>query len=166
MTSKRTSWISAVSGVFLLTGTVTACSKTAEPSGDLARDLNAAASNAGSAPAPAITLAPTSGSRDVVSAIEQSPDARRANASPKAKSEPQRPEVSPPPAAKEPVPITAAPTTAVAAAPPATSPPSPASPTSAQPSPSRRPTQMQPAQTGRYKTEAEVIRDAPFPIKP
>ena len=158
--NKRTSWISGLAGVFLLTGTMTACSKTAEPSGDLARDLNAAASNAGSASSSALTLAPTAGSRDVVSAIERSPDARRAATTPKAKFAVQRPEVAPPPAAKEPQPITAAPTTAVAAAPPATA------PTAAEAAPSRRPTQMQPAQTGRYKTEAEVIRDAPFPIKP
>ena len=158
--NKRTSWISGIAGVVLLTGTMAACSKTAEPSGDLARDLNAAASNSNSA----LTLAPVSGSRDVVSAIEQSPEVRPARTTPKLKSGPQRPEAAPPPPAVVPQSVAAAPTAAVATVPTATAPA--VTPAVEPPSASPRPTPMQPARTGRYKTEAEVIRDAPFPIKP
>ncbi|MEO7104488.1 MAG: AfsR family transcriptional regulator, partial [Gemmatimonadaceae bacterium] len=72
----------------------------------------------------------------------------------------------PPPPAAVPQAVTepVAPTAVVATVPSAASPA--ASPAAALPSTSKRPTQMQPAQTGRYKTEAEVFRNAPFPINP
>lgn len=156
MTNRHGAWLSGLTGITLAAGAMVACSKPATPSADLTRDLDAASSPS------ALTLAPTSGRRDVVSSVEQSPEARRAEAA--AKTQPrlqlvaQRTPIVAPPAAVIPQVVT--PTTAVATVPTA------AVPTTAQVTPSKRPTQMQPAHTGRYKTEAEVFRDAPFPINP
>ena len=123
---------------------------------DLSRDLDAASS------APALALAPTSGSRDVVSAVEQSPDARRAPAPSRRQPipTPHVSRVAPPPAQ-----IAAVAVTPPAAATVATLPETrtPANDNAAQ---SRRPTPVQQQHQGRYKTEAEVFRDAPFPITP
>jgi hypothetical protein len=136
---------------------VAACSGPAKPSSDLAKDLDAASS------ASPLALAPTTGKRDVISAVERSPDARRAPAPAHAELVKYEPPLPPPPA---PAPVAAAPAvitpaTAVAAAPAAASPaPAPVPITQ-----SRRPMQQQ-TQPGRYKTEAEVFRNAPFPIMP
>lgn len=156
---KHTTWISGVAVLSLaVAGGMVACSKPSGPSADLAQDLQAASSNSGSA----LTLAPTSsGRRDVISAVEQSPEARRTTAASRVQLVSRQAPLPPPPAAvPQPVTPPVAPTTAVATV------PSAITPGAAQPSTSKRPTQMRPAQTGRYKTEAEVFRNAPFPINP
>jgi hypothetical protein len=154
---QRIAWISGLAGATLVAGGMVACSKPAAPSADLARDLDAAASNSESS----LTLAPTSGRRDVISSVEQAPEARRTPTPPRAQLVSHRTTIVPPPAVT--IPQAAAvtpPTTTVATVPAAVQ------PATVQPSPGKRPMQMQPAQTGRYKTEAEVFRNAPFPINP
>ena len=134
-------------------GAIFACSTPASPSSDLSRDLDAASS------APALTLAPTSGSRDVVSAAEQSPIARKAPAPSRPQAAPRARAVTPPPAQIA-TRAVAPPTATVAVAQPE---PAPVLDNAAQ---SRRPMPVQQQHQGRYKTEAEVFRDAPFPITP
>jgi hypothetical protein len=152
ITTRRMAWISGLA--IAAAGGMAACSKPAAPSGDLARDLDAAAS------APALTLAPTSGRRDVISAVEQSPDARRAPAPARKQTIARPARYTPPARVAAPTP-TPPPTAAVATVPaPVTT---PATEEAAQ---SRRPVPVQQAHQGRYKTEAEVFRDAPFPITP
>ncbi len=160
--AKRMNRLTGIGGLSLaLAGGMMACSKPASPSADLTRDLDAASSNS-----PALTLAPSSGRRDIVSSVEQSPDARRTQAASRVHLVTQPTSIVPPPAASIPQPVT--PTATVAAVPSAVTPATAqsAAQSAAQPSPSKRPSQMQPAQTGRYKTEAEVFRNAPFPINP
>ncbi|MEO9046281.1 MAG: hypothetical protein ABI331_02530 [Gemmatimonadaceae bacterium] len=155
----HTTWLSGVAGLSLaVAGGMVACSKPAGPSADLAQDLQAASSNSGSA----LTLAPnSSGRRDVISSVEQSPEARRSVAASRVQLVSRVTPPSPPPAAvPQPVTPPVAPTAAVATV------PSAPTPAAVLPTTSKRPTQMQPAQTGRYKTEAEVFRNAPFPINP
>lgn len=153
--TRRMSWRSGFAGLTLaVAGGVVACSKPAAPSADLSRDLDAASS----ASASALTLAPTTGRRDVISAVEQSPEARRAEAPARAQLVAHRTPIVPPPAAAVPQPVT--PATAVATVPAA------AAPVTAEVTPARRPMPVQQTQSGRYKTEAEVFRNAPFPINP
>lgn len=152
-TMRRMAWVSGLA--LAAVGGMAACNKPAAPSSDLTRDLDAASS------APSLTLAPTAGRRDVISAVEQSPEARRAPAPSRTRSVPRQSPVTPPAqvATQAPAP---APTTAVASVPtPATT-----TPTVGQTTQSRRPMPVQQAQQGRYKTEAEVFRNAPFPITP
>jgi len=134
---------------------VAACNAPAKPSSDLSRDLDAASSTSSS-----LTLAPTSGSRDVVSAVERAPDAHRAPAPAQKQVAEHR---APPPAVVQPVAVAPQPVTppqAVAAA------PTTVTPTPATGEATRRPTPVQQAPRGGYKTEAEVFRNAPFPIQP
>ena len=151
MKTRRSAWLSGLTLV-AVTG-VAACNAPAKPSSDLSRDLDAASSTSSS-----LTLAPTSGSRETVSAVERAPDAQRPPA--------QKLVVehrSPPPAVVQPAaaaPHSATPTQSVAAT-PATVTPEPATGEA-----TRRPTPVQQAPRGGYKTEAEVFRDAPFPIQP
>jgi hypothetical protein len=99
----------------------------------------------------------------VISAVEQSPNARRAPA-PARRQTIARPARYTPPApvaAQTPPP---APTAAVATVATVPAPaPAPATQPAAQ---APRPVPVQQAHQGRYKTEAEVFRDAPFPIMP
>jgi len=151
--TRRSAWLSGFT--LIAVAGVAACSAPAKPSSDLSRDLDAASSTSSS-----LTLAPTSGSRDVVSAVERAPDAQRAPA-PAQKQVAEHRTPPPPrvqPVAAAPQPVT--PTQAVAAA-PTTVTPAPATGEAA-----RRPTPVQQAPRGGYKTEAEVFRDAPFPIQP
>ncbi|HEY5087856.1 MAG TPA: hypothetical protein VII66_10905 [Gemmatimonadaceae bacterium] len=150
MTKRRKTWLS---GLTLAAAVgMAACSKPATPSADLSRDLDAASS------ASSLTLAPTAGRRDVVSAVEQSPEVRRAPAPARAA---ERPSPAPQPAvAVTPQPVTPPPTAVVAVA------PATAAPAIGQATASRRPMPMQQAPRGGYKTEAEVFRNAPFPITP
>ena len=151
--TRRSAWLS---GFTLAAVTaVAACNAPAKPSADLSRDLDAASSTSS-----ALTLAPTSGSRDVVSAVERAPDAPRAPAPAQKQVAMRR---TPPPAVVQPVvaaPQTVTPAQTVAAA-PTTVAPAPATGEA-----TRRPTPVQQAPRGGYKTEAEVFRDAPFPIQP
>jgi len=150
--TRRSVWLSGLTLV-AVTG-VAACNAPAKPSSDLTRDLDAASSTSSS-----LTLAPTSGSRDVVSAVERAPDAQRAPAP----AQKQVAEHRAPPAVVEPVAAAPQPVTppqAVAAA------PTTVTPTPATGEATRRPTPVQQAPRGGYKTEAEVFRNAPFPIQP
>lgn len=152
VTTRRMAWLSGLALALASAGGLAACSKPTTPSSDLSKDLDAAAS------ASTLTLAPTAGRRDVISAVEQSPDTRRAPA-------PARTQVvhRPSPIAPQLSQVAAqplAPATAVAAV------PLTAAPIVDQPTASRRPTPAQQGHQGRYKTEAEVFRDAPFPITP
>ena len=152
MKTRRSVWLSGLTLV-AVTG-VAACNAPAKPSSDLTRDLDAASSTSSS-----LTLAPTSGSRDVVSAVERAPDAQRAPAP----AQKQVAEHRAPPAVVEPVAAAPQPVTppqAVAAA------PTTVTPTPATGEATRRPTPVQQAPRGGYKTEAEVFRNAPFPIQP
>lgn len=150
--------LARLAGMTLATAVgVAACGGPAKPSGDLAKDLDAASA---ASSASSLTLAPTTGQRDVISAVERSPEARRAPAPARAELVTYR---APLPAATSlsvtPAAITPAQT--VAAVPAAVLPaPAPVPMTQ-----SRRPMQQQ-TQPGRYKTEAEVFRNAPFPITP
>jgi hypothetical protein len=149
---RRMAWLSGLT--LAAAGGISACSKPATPSGDLSRDLDAASS------ASTLTLAPTSGRRDVISAVEQSPQARRAPA-PTQKQLVRRSSPVAPPAvqvATQPQPSAAAPTVAAV--------PTESAPVIGQTAQSRRPMPVQQAHQGRYKTEAEVFRNAPFPITP
>ena len=152
MKTRRSAWLSGFALV-AVTG-VAACNAPARPSSDLSRDLDAASSTSSS-----LTLAPTSGSREVVSAVERAPEAKPAPA-PTQKVAEHR---APPPAVVQPVAVAPQPVTppqAVAAA------PATVTPTPATGEVTRRPTPVQQAPRGGYKTEAEVFRDAPFPIQP
>lgn len=150
MTTRGMTGLAWLTGLALATtGGMVACNKPAQAT-DLSRDLDAAAS-----PSP-LTLAPTSGRRDVISTVEQAPEARRA---PRPSAPQLRPVAhrAPERAAVTPAPV---PPTPVAAAPaPVPQPEQPARTT-------RRPTPVQQAPPGGYKTEGEVIRNAPFPILP
>jgi len=151
--TRRSAWLSGFALV-AVTG-VAACNAPAKPSSDLSRDLDAASSTSSS-----LTLAPTSGSREVVSAVERAPDAKRAPAPAQKQLAEHR---APPPAVVQPVAVAPQPVTppqAVAAA------PTTVTPTPATGAVTRRPTPVQQAPRGGYKTEAEVFRDAPFPIQP
>ena len=152
MKTRRSVWLSGLTLV-AVTG-VAACNAPAKPSSDLSRDLDAASSTSSS-----LTLAPTSGSRDVVSAVERAPDAQRAPAP----AQKQVAEHRAPPAVVQPVAAAQQPVTppqAVAAA------PTTVTPTPATGEATRRPMPVQQAPRGGYKTEAEVFRNAPFPIQP
>jgi hypothetical protein len=125
-------------------------------SSDLARDLQAA----GAGDTSSLAMAPQARGTDVISAVEQSPEARRA----------LRPSAPAPRVVHRaqhhvtaPVIETHATRTAAVAA------PAPAPTTVDAPLPQSTQARPQPAQEqrhGRYKTEAEVFRDAPFPILP
>ncbi len=132
-----------------------ACSKPTTPSADLARDIEAASS------APTLTLAPIAGRRDVVSAVELSPQARRAPAPSRQQPAPRASRAAYPLATVATPTVNVTPPATVVAAVPEI--PAPANDNAAQ---SRRPVPVQAAHQGRYKTEAEVFRDAPFPITP
>jgi hypothetical protein len=90
--------------------------------------------------------------------MEQSPEARHAVAPATKQPIARQPQIVPPPVEVAPQAVT--PSVAVAAVPTATT------PATINASQSPRPTPAQPAHKGRYKTEAEVIRGAPFPINP
>ncbi len=151
----KTRRLACVTGMAMATaGAMVACNKPATASGDLSRDLDAASS------APALTLAPTSGNRDVVSAVERVPDARRAPAPSRRQPVPRVSQVAPPPAQVATRAVTPPPASTVAAT---SEIQAPANDNAAQ---SRRPMPVQQQHQGRYKTEAEVFRDAPFPITP
>lgn len=143
MLTRRMAWLSGLA--LAAAGGMAACSKPATPSSDLSRDLDAASS------ASTLTLAPTSGRRDVISAVEQSPNMRRAAAPSRIQLVRHVTTIAPPPAQVA---------TQAVAPPPATT------PAIDQTSQSRRPMPVQQAHQGRYKTEAEVFRNAPFPITP
>ena len=136
-----------------------ACSPAASPDEALLRDLEQAQS-AG------IELAPRASGTRVVSAIESPPNRATSKASPSTTMRTPTPQRAP--AAKEP-----APEPALAQAPQPSPEPDPApSEQAISDSPAPRATidnptiGRQPARQGRYKTTAEVIRDAPFPINP
>lgn len=111
---------------------------------DVQRDLQAAS-------AASIELAPSGSGTSVVSAVEQGRSARSATRAPRTQ--------------RIAAPAETSPTPTIAEAPDAVS---EAAVTAGAPAP--RPTPVQPAQAqrrnGRYKTTAEIIRDAPFPINP
>ena len=159
MTRRRISWLSGLT--LAAAAGIVACNKPATPSTDLSRDLEAASS---ASPATTLTLAPTSGSRETVSSVEQAPEVHHAPAP--ARAQPVQRQATPPVQTarviQPPVtaPVTQSPTATVAQVPAA------ANPAVNQATPSRRPTPVQQGHQGRYKTEAEVFRDAPFPITP
>jgi hypothetical protein len=143
-----------------------ACGGSAAPTqqSDLARDLAAA----GATDTSSLSLAPTAGRTDVISSVEQSPEARRA---PKLASRAPtivhsvKHQVTAPTAApvvSTPAPVAAPAPTPVAPAPKADPAPSTTEPVMQRPQPIPQEQQHH----GRWKTEAEVIRDAPFPITP
>jgi hypothetical protein len=126
------------------------------PGSDLARDLQAA----GAGDTSSLALAPQARGTDVISAVEQSPEARRAprpsSAAPRVVHRAQHHVTAP-------VIETHVTHTAAVAA------PAPAPTTVDAPLPQSTQPRPQPAQEqrhGRYKTEAEVFRNAPFPILP
>ena len=146
-------------------GGLAACNRPATPSAELSQELDAAAS------APSLALAPTSGSRDVISAVEQAPNARRAVAPSRTQPVMQRfasARQTAPVATQQAVPTPVASAQASAPTPVAVIAQAPAAQASVVPeaSPSPRPVPMQQAHRGPYKTEAEVFRNAPFPITP
>lgn len=151
--------IGAVIAALALTVGAAACNRGSAPetaSSDLTRDLQAA----GAGDTSALALAPQAHGTDVISSVEQSPEARRA---PRPSSPALRVVHRAQHHVTAPVIETHATTTAAVAAPA----PAPATvdaplPQSAQP----RPQPAQEQRHGRYKTEAEVFRDAPFPILP
>jgi len=136
-----------------------ACSPAASPDEALLRDLEQAQS-AG------IELAPRATGTQVVSAIESTPNRATAKASPATAKRSPTPQRAP--VAKKP-----APEPSLAQAPEPSPEPEPAPSEQAisdSPAPSAtidNPTVgRQPTRKGRYKTTAEVIRNAPFPILP
>lgn len=155
----------AVLGVAALAA-LAACGSSSAPQqgSNLASDLAAA----GAPDTSSLTLAPVSGRTDVISAVERAPQARRA---PRAASSAPTivhgvPHHVPAPVAAPvraaPVPVAAATPAAVAEAPQTQqSAPATAVPTAPRPHPVQ-----QEQRHGRWRTEAEVIRDAPFPITP
>ncbi len=149
--------VARLAGIALVTvAGLAACSGPAKPSSELSKDLDAASS------ASTLTLAPTTGRRDVVSDVERSPDARRAPAPSRVQLVSHKvTQVTPNPVEATPAPVAVTPSTAVAAAPAAAVP----TPATTPATMSRRPSQQQ-TQPGRYKTEAEVFSNAPFPINP
>lgn len=123
---------------------------------DLARDLQAA----GAGDTSSLALAPQTRGTDVISAVEQSPEARRAPRmsapAPRVVHRAQHHVTAP---VIETHVTHTAPVSAPSPAPTAVDAPLPQS---TQP----RPQPAQEQRHGRYKTEAEVFRDAPFPILP
>jgi hypothetical protein len=118
-----------------------------QASGDLQRDLELASSQQG------IELLPAGPRTSVVSAVEQTGVAEPAQAPTRVK-------------APRPTPRRVAPQARVVRRPP----PAPRTPQAEQPAPRPRPTfdanVISPPPPGGYKTVDEVIRNAPFPIKP
>lgn len=151
--------LGAAFGVMVLAA---ACGRSSTPpaGSDLASDL-AAASDTSS-----LTLAPVAGRTDVISSVEQAPEARRApraaSSAPTIVHRVQHHTVAPVAAPVRPTPAPVAATTPspVADAPQTQQAPSVDAPVSPRPQP------VQQQHHGRWKTEAEVIRDAPFPITP
>lgn len=141
-----------------------ACSRSSatQPAGDLASDLAAASDTTSS-----LALAPTAGHTDVISAVEQAPEARRApraaSTAPTIVHRVQHHTVAPvaAPVRTTPAPVAAATPAPVAQAPQTQQAPGVDAPVSPRPQPVQ---QQQPH--GRWRTEAEVIRNAPFPITP
>lgn len=138
-----------------------ACSKSDAPDNSLSHDLELAGSTNG------LALAPSSGRTDVVSAVERSPEARPAvkPSSPERRAvyhRPQQAAMATVASVPEPVPVPVPVPVAV------TPEPAPAAVTpTVDPTPSPRPTPTrQTAPRGGYKSEAEVFRNAPFPILP
>ena len=134
-----------------------ACGPAASPDETLLRDLEQVQSAS-------IELAPRSTGTQVVSAIESTPNRATAKASPATAQRSSTPQRAP--VAKKP-----APEPALAQAPEPTPDPEPAlsetTITDGQGPTIDNPTiGKQPARRGRYKTTAEVIRNAPFPILP
>jgi hypothetical protein len=158
VTKQWTRWKVGSAGLALSAalGGLVACGNSSSPqaNGDLARDL-AAVSDTSS-----LALAPAASGTQVISAVEEAPQARRA---PRAAS--QAPtvvhrvqhHVTAPVAAPVQAPVAQAPVVAQAPQPD----PAPVQ----SPAPRPHPVQQQ-EHHGRYRTEAEVIRDAPFPIMP
>lgn len=152
--------VSAAVGVAVV---IAACGSSSTPKqgGDLASDLAAAADTS------SLTLAPVAGRTDVISSVEQTPEARRA---PRAASRApiivrraQQRTAAPVPT---PVRATPAPIVAPTPAPVAEAPRTQPAPTATAPAmPRPQPVQQQPPPGG-WRTEAQVIRDAPFPITP
>lgn len=154
--------LGAAFGVMVLAA---ACGRSSTPptGSDLASDL-AAASDTSS-----LTLAPVAGRTDVISSVEQAPEARRAprpaSSAPTIVHRVQHHTVAP---VAAPVRTTQAPVAAATPSPVAEAPqaqqtqqaPAVDAPVSPRPQP------VQQEHHGRWKTEAEVIRDAPFPITP
>lgn len=134
-----------------------ACSKSDAPDNALSHDLELAGSTNG------LALAPSSGRTDVVSAVERSRDARPAvkPSSPARRAVYDRLQQAAvasvaPVVAPVPVPVAVTPEPVPAAVTPTVDPtPAP------RPTPTRR---TEPR--GGYKSEAEVFRNAPFPILP
>ena len=152
MTKRRLAWLSGLT--LAAAGGMVACNRPATPSTDLSKDLDAASS------ASTLTLAPAAGRRDIISAVERVPQARRA-AAPARMQPVERPSPAPQPVvAIAPQPVTPIAAGTVAEVPLA------AGPSVGQATQSRRPTPVQQGHQGRYKTEAEVFRNAPFPILP
>lgn len=156
--------LSTVAAALGVMATMAACSKpsASKPGTDLASDLAAASDTASS-----LALAPVSGRTDVISAVEQAPEARRAprasSPAPTIVHRVQHHTVAP---VSAPVKTTPAPMAAAAPAPVAEAPQTQPAPAAAEPvSPRPQPVQQQ-QHHGRWRTEAEVIRDAPFPITP
>lgn len=111
---------------------------------DVQRDLQAAS-------AVSVELAPNGSGTGVVSAVEQGRSPQSATRAPRAQ--------------RIAAPTDASPAPTIAEAPDATG-----EATATADAPAPRPTPVQPVQAqrrnGRYKTTAEIIRDAPFPINP
>jgi len=145
---------------------VGACGSSSTPTqqSDLAKDLAAA----GATDTSSLSLAPMAGRTDVISSVEQSPEARRApRTASRAPTIVHRVQhhVTAPVAA--PVRSTPAPVAAPAPPPVATAPHTEPSPSTTEPVMQRpQPMPQEQPHHGRWKTEAEVIRDAPFPITP
>lgn len=134
-----------------------ACGSSATPDEALMRDLEQAQSAS-------IELAPRAAGTSVVSAIESAPTKATSKASPGTSRRTTTPQRAP--VAKR---TATEPTIAQAPEPSPEPEPTPTVETIADsPAPTiDRPTvTSQPARRGRYKTTAEVIRDAPFPILP
>lgn len=143
-----------------------ACGSSSAPAqqSDLAKDLAAA----GATDTSSLSLAPTTGRTDVISSVEQSPEARRApraaSTAPTIVHRVQHHVTAPvaAPVRSTPAPAASPAPAPVAAAPHTEPPPSTTEPVMRRP----QPVPQEQQHHGRWKTEAEVIRDAPFPITP
>jgi hypothetical protein len=134
-------------------GALAACStgNGATTDADLAQDL--ARASAGS-----IELAPANGGTQVVSAIEQGPEAARASAAP----QPRVAKHIPAPRPKAPV-VRRAPARQVVEAP---EPVQQDEPVDVAPAPAPSRPAVSPAPPGGYRSVGQIIRNAPFPINP
>ena len=144
----------AAGATVVLMGALAACGRSSTANDTLKRDLELAGSTS-------LELAPRSAGTQVVSPIEETPGAVRANSTTKVRS--QSKAAAAPKVTRQAPKVAAAPEPARDEASTAAQAQSPSLPATPAPTPTPVPT---PQRRGGYKSVGDIIRNAPFPINP